>query len=150
MHLTTSGSASGSDFSLSSSTLTIEAGSLVGSVTVTSVDDSSHEPDETVIVGIDSIDLGTESGGAGAQQVSTLIRDDDNAPSISLELDDSSISENAGSTTLTARLSAAQGMDTTLEIATGGSATAGSDYTLSSSVITIPAGSLTGTITISR
>lgn len=69
---------SGTDYLLSSSLINIPAGSLTGSVTLNSVQDSEFETDETVVVDISSVINGTE---AGIQHVPMTITDDD-APAV--------------------------------------------------------------------
>ena len=94
------------DFSLSpTTTLTIAAGSTTstGTVTVTAVDNSVDAPDKTVTVSA------TVTGGNGVSAPSSqtlTITDDEGAPTVSLVLSPSSVSENGGSSTVTATLSA--------------------------------------------
>ena len=71
------------------------------------------------------------------------------APTVTLSVNNASISEAAGVSTVTATLSAAASTDTTVTIATTGTATGGGvDYTLSSTTITVLAGNTTGTATV--
>ncbi|MBF0212767.1 MAG: DUF4347 domain-containing protein, partial [Magnetococcales bacterium] len=70
-------------------------------------------------------------------------------PTVSLSVNNASIAEAAGTATITATLSATATTDTTVTIAPTGTATgSGTDYTLSSTTITILAGQTTGTATI--
>jgi hypothetical protein len=78
INLTFAGSATegtGNDYSTSSSLITILAGTLSNSITLTGLDDSLDEGTETVIVDIDSVTNGTDAG--GTQQVTANITDDD-------------------------------------------------------------------------
>ena len=68
---------SGTDYSPTSTTITIVAGSLNGTTTVTSVNDSIYEGDETVIVDIINVTYATENG---TQQEIITITDDESAP----------------------------------------------------------------------
>ena len=68
-----SGTASSSDYSLSSNTITISSGTT-GTSTITSVQDSEDESDETVILDISSVINGYE---LDVQQVTIIINDDD-------------------------------------------------------------------------
>ncbi|GEM_PF-522266 len=65
------------DYTRSGTSISIPAGSLTGSITLTAVQDGVHEtPDETIVVDISSVDNGTE---IGTQQVTATIADDDAA-----------------------------------------------------------------------
>ncbi len=140
------------DFALSSNTtLTIAAGatSSTGTVTVTANDNNVHEANKTVRVS------GAVSGGHGVADPSdaTLtITDDEDMPTVSLALSPSSISENGGSSTVTAALSGASGDVVTVTVAaTEVSPAVAGDFALSSSTtLTIAAGatSSTGTVTV--
>jgi hypothetical protein len=134
-----------SDYTLSSTTITIPYGSLSGSVTLNSVNDALDETNETVIIDIAGVTNGTESG---TQQRTVTITDDDAAPTVTMSAAAASISENTGSTTITITLSAVSGQAVTVNITPGGTAVNGTDYSLSTTSLVIPAGSTTGTITI--
>jgi hypothetical protein len=69
-----SGSAAASDYTVSGTQIVIAPGATTGSVTVTAVQDTEDENDETVIVDIDTVTGGNESG---TQQATTTITDDD-------------------------------------------------------------------------
>lgn len=64
------------DYTRSGSSISINAGSTTGTVTLTGADDLIDEDDETAIVDISSVTNGTESG---TQQVTATITDDDTA-----------------------------------------------------------------------
>jgi hypothetical protein len=138
-------SGSGVDYTASGSSITIAAGSTTGSVTLTSVNDTKDENDETVIIDISSVTNGSESG---TQQKTVTITDDDAAPAVTLSSSGSSIAENGGSVILTATLSAASGLSVTVNLGFAGTATSAIDYTASGTSITIAAGSTTGTVTV--
>ena len=140
------------DFALSSATtLTIAAGETTsaGTVTVTAVGNAMDAPDKSVTVS------GTASGTLGAvdpPDATLTIRDDDGAPTVSLVLSSSSVSENGGVATVTAVLSGASSEATTITVsaAAGANAVPG-DFTLSATdTLTIAAGQTasTGTVTI--
>ena len=140
------------DFALSSATtLTIAAGETTsaGTVTVTAVGNATDAPDKSVTVS------GTASGTLGAvdpPDATLTIRDDDGAPTVSLVLSSSSVSENGGVATVTAVLSGASSEATTITVsaAAGANAVPG-DFTLSAArTLSIAAGSTasTGTVTI--
>jgi len=70
-------------------------------------------------------------------------------PTVSFTAASQSGSESIGAMTVTAQLSATSSQTVTVPFTVSGTATGGgSDYTISASPITIPAGALTGTITI--
>ncbi len=133
----------GSDYTLST-TITIPAGSTSAFVTLASVGDTRDENNETVIVNISSVTNGTESG----TQVQTItITDDDPAPSVTLSTGAASVNETAGTTTVTATLSAISNLDITVNLSLTGTATITTDYTLPTSIL-IPAGSLSAFATL--
>ena len=130
------------DFNLSSAnTLTIAAGetSSTGTVTVTAVDNTTDAPDKQVTV---SATVSGDSGVADPTSVTLTIDDDEAAPTVTLALADASISENGGTTTVTATLIHASSAATTVTVA----GVAGA-YTVDSSdaTITIPAGETSNT-----
>ena len=71
--LSAGGTAAASDYTLSSTTITIASGTT-GTATITAVQDTEDESNETVVVDISSVTNGTESG---TQQVTVTITDDD-------------------------------------------------------------------------
>ncbi|HSP14376.1 MAG TPA: Calx-beta domain-containing protein, partial [Thermoanaerobaculia bacterium] len=125
--------------------LVIPAGSIGATTTLTAVDDTIDEADETVVVDITGVINGIESG---TQQVTATIADDDAPPTVTLSLAGSPIAENAGTATVTVTLSAASANVVTVDLGFGGTATSGVDYTRSGPSITIPPGSLSGTATL--
>ena len=133
----------GVDYNASGTEIVIPGGSTSGSITITGVDDALDEADETVVVDITGV-----AGATGTGQVTVTLTDDDDAPTVTLALDNASIAENGGVATATATLSAASGQDVTIDLAVGGTATDGDDYTLSASQIVIPAGETSGAVTI--
>ena len=133
------------DYSRSATLITIPAGSTSGSITLTAAQDTLDEADETIIVDIDTVTNGSESG---TQQVTATITDDDQPPTVTLSLTGSPLAEAAGAATVTATLSAPSGQSVTVQLAFSGTATLTDDYTRSGTTITIPAGSTTGSITL--
>lgn len=130
------------DYTHSGSQIVIPAGSLTGSLTISSTDDALVEGTETIVVDIVSVNNATESS---AQQATASIFDDE-SPNVSIQAVDNAISENTGSTSIVATLSASSSNDIVVSLSMTGSATLNSDYTSSNSQITIPAGSLSGSI----
>ncbi|MDW7707086.1 putative Ig domain-containing protein [Xanthomonas euvesicatoria] len=139
---------SGTDYAAVSSPLVIAAGQTTGTITINPTADSTVEPDETVV-----ISLNTGSGytvGSPNSATGTILNDDQPA----LSINDVSVNEgNAGTTnaTFTVSLSAPAGAGgVSFDIATAdGTATAGVDYVASSLTgQTIPAGSSSATFTV--
>jgi len=131
------------DYTLATS-IVIPAGSTSASITLASVSDLLYEGNETVIIDINTVTNGTESG---VQQQTVTITDDDTAPSVTLSTGTSSIAETSGSTTVTATVSAVSGLATTVNLSFGGTAITATDYTLATSIV-IPAGSTSASITL--
>ncbi|WP_293373534.1 lamin tail domain-containing protein [Nevskia sp.] len=72
-----------------------------------------------------------------------------NLPTVALSLDTTAFSELGGSAVVTATLSAAYTTDVSVTLSFGGMATLGTDYSASATVLTIPAGSLSASTTVS-
>ena len=134
------------DFSISSNnTLTIAAGSTdsTGAVTITSVDNSLDEPDKSVTV---SATVTGRDVTAPSSRTLT-ITDNEGAPTLTLVLSSSSISENGGAANVTATLSGPSSQDVVLEVsAIPLSPAVSGDFTITSpSTLTIAAGSTQST-----
>jgi Calx-beta domain len=135
----------GADFIAKSGTLTFAPGVATLNVMVTVSTDTASEPDETFAVNLSSP---TNAILTDAQALGT-IRNDDWA----LSINDAIVTEGAPSATknlrFTVRLSATAVDDVSVAYATSNvTATAGADYVAASGLLTIPAGSTTGTIDI--
>jgi hypothetical protein len=146
-YATSPGTASaGTDFTAGSSTVTVPAGSTSAAITVSVAGETLFEADETFSVtlsGPGNATLGVATGVA-------TITNDDAAPAISVN-DATVLEGNTGSlnAVFTVALSAVSGLPATATFATGNvSATAGSDYTAVSTLVTIPAGSTSVTVNV--
>ena len=144
--------AASSDYELSTNiTLTIAAGATTstGTVTITAVDNDRDEPDKTITV---SGSVPDAQGVTNPPDLTLTIEDDEDAPTVTLDVSPTSISENGGSTTVTATLDHASTAATTVTISvTPVSPATSSDYELSTNTtLTIAAGatSSTGTVKI--
>ena len=127
---------SGTDYTLANGTITINAGSTSGTISIASiVDDSADEANETVIVTLSNPSNAT----LGSDSVHTYtITDNDDAPTIDFNLTSSSGAESVSSASLTVDLSAASSQDVTVDYGVTGTATgSGTDYTLALSLIHI-------------
>ena len=80
----------GSDYTPSSSQITIAAGDTSGTATVLAVDDTLDEDNETVIADITNVVNAIETG---TQQATTTIQDNDDPPAVTLAVDNATISE---------------------------------------------------------
>ncbi|NEP58091.1 MAG: DUF4347 domain-containing protein, partial [Symploca sp. SIO2G7] len=113
-----------SDFIATSSTLTIAAGDIMGTITVNILDDALNEPIENFTVELSNA---TNANIADAQGIG-IINDDDVAPELSI--DDVTVNEGAGTATFTVSLDAASGQDVTVDFTTNdGTAINPDDYT---------------------
>ena len=144
------GTAAATDFApVNGFTLTIPAQQKSGTAmfSLDTVDDQTDEPDETVRV------TGTTSGLTVAPSggVTVTIGDDDSEPRVTLELSPASISENGGSSTVTAVLDRPSTAETVITVtATPVVPAVTGDFLLRGTGLTIPAGQTesTGSVTI--
>lgn len=144
---TYSGSAiNGTDYTATSTTVTIPPGGTEAEITLSAIDDIIYEPgsNETIIIDIDAVANGVEDGN---QQVVLEIIDNDNKPTIILSSDQSSIVE-GGTAEVTATLSNPTSQTVTVQYAFSGTATKISDYTASSENVVIAPETLSASITI--
>ena len=129
------------DFTLSAGgrlTIPALATASTGSVTLTAVDDDTDAPDKALKV------LATAANTQGIEQpdpVDLTIADDEPPPTVTLELSRASINEASGSSTVTARLSHPSSEATTVTVAAAAVSPAlAADFTISGTVLTVPAG----------
>lgn len=135
----------GVDYTGGATQLTIPAGRTSASVTVSVLDDLLDEFDETVVFTASNV---VNAATAGPLAHTLTITDDEAVPEVSLSIDNSTIVEAGGQATVTATLSEVAGRQYVLLLSRSGLATAGTDYLPAPASITIPAGSLTGSVTI--
>jgi hypothetical protein len=139
----------GSDYTATSGTLTFNPGVTTQTLTVQVIGDTIVEPNETFFVNLSAPSNATIATGQGT---GTIVNDD--APALpTLSINSVSANEgNSGTTpfTFTVTLSAASASTVTVNFATAdGTATAGSDYTATSGVLTFTPGQTTQTVTVS-
>jgi len=127
-----------SDHNLVDSSITIAAGQTSGVIAITVVDDSMDEPSETVIVTIGA-PTGANLLNPSVHQVT--ITDNDSAPAVSFATASSAASESAGAQSIAVSISEPSSFIVSIPVSVSGSATQGSDYSLATSIVTIPAGS---------
>ena len=150
-YATSDGSATaGEDYTPSSNTLTFGPGEASKTFTVPIADDASPEPDETV-----NLTLSNATNGAtlGTPSTATLTIIDDQGPpapgTLQFSASNYTAAEDAGTASLT--VTRTDGTDGTVSVSyatSDGSATAGSDYTATSGVLTFGPGEVTKTINV--
>lgn len=143
---TLAGTASAADYTPAlAGTATIAVGQSFVDLTITPVDDAFIEPTETLTLNL--VDTAAYDLGASAS-ATVSIADNDGAPTVNLSLSSSSASEAAAtSITVTATVSSPVASNQSVTLAVSGSGITSSDYYLSATTITIPAGQTSGSVT---
>jgi hypothetical protein len=145
---TASGTAvAGADYTMTSSPITIPAGQTTATITVTGVDDALDELDTEPFV----VTLGTPTnakvGHVDSETVSVV--DNDAAPTVAFDSASQSKGEGDGTATVKVQLSAVSGKVVSVPFTLGGTArSGGTDFVATSSPVSIPAGDLFATITL--
>jgi uncharacterized repeat protein (TIGR01451 family) len=136
--------AAGSDYTATSGSLTIPAGSATGVISVTVLDDALPESTETFTLTLSSPVSATIGSGTA---VGTII-DDENPPNI-ISVTDVTAGEAAGLVTFTLSLDTVSGSDVLVDYASNdGPAAAGQDYTAVAGTLTIATGTLSNTVSV--
>ena len=134
----------GSDYTALSGTVTVPAGATTAAIPVTLIDDTVPESDETVVLTL-APPAGYRVGSPGTHTL-TIVDDD---PRVSFVSASQSVGEGSGTHNVEVRLSPAPTTDVTVTYTVGGTATAGSDFTIASSgTVTVLAGATTATIPV--
>ena len=129
-------------------TIPADATSAMETFTLAPLNDNADEPDETVRIS------GTTTAGLSvlpAAGVSVAISDNDPIPQVSLVLTPASISEDGGTSTVTATLDRPSSADTTITVSAAAGTNADTDdFSLTGTTLTIAAGTTesTGTVTV--
>jgi len=144
---TLSGTATdGPDYTMTASPITIPAGSLTGSATITIVNDGTDEPDETVVV---TMGVPTNADAGGTTVHTATILDDDSAPTVSFTTAGGSAAEGVATRTATISLSAASALTVTVPFSVSGTATDPDDYSIAPvSPLVFAPGETSKTVTI--
>ncbi len=138
----------GSDYTISTTTATISGGQSSTSISISIINDSLDEADETIILTIST------STNATIGSTSTLIHtitDDDDAPTIFFVSSTSSYTESSATATLVLQLSATSSQSITIQYRALSTSTAtgnGTDFTLANGTSTISAGATTTSIQV--
>ena len=148
-YATSNGTATaGSDYTATSGTLTFNPGETSKSFSVPITDDGVDESNETVNLTLSNPD----HAALGAQSTATLtIVDNEGTPTVQFSPSSISVDENVagGQATIRVTLSHASTQQVTVDYVTsGGTATAGSDYTAASGTLTFNPNELEKTFTV--
>ena len=136
----------GTDYTIAASPLTFNAGEITKNISITINSDTTDENDETIVV-----DLGTPTNATlGATTTHTYtITDDDAAPTVAFSTSSSSGNETVTPANIAVTLSSASGLTVSVNYSvTGGTATSGTDYSLSAGTLTFNPSETTKNISI--
>ena len=139
---------SGSDYVLTTTEVTFTpSGSLTQTVMAMITDDSLDEANETFTVSLGSLPSGVT---AGTTSSVTLTITDNDSPTVRFAEQTRSVSESAGIVSLILQLDTAPRTSLSIPLSSGNiTATAGSDYTLTTTEVTFtPGGELTQMVTV--
>ena len=134
------------DYSISTSPLTIPVGWSQGSIQLVVHDDLIDEDTEDVVVTMGEIQNGLP-GSQTSHQV--LILDNDSPPEVSFSATKKTVGEDAGIVAVTVELNGPTVHDVSVPLNYSGTASQGSDYSVSTSNLVIPAGATSGDFQIS-
>jgi hypothetical protein len=138
----------GNDYTATSGVLTFAG--TVGETRTFAVSlspDTLYENDEAFQVTLSNLQAGGRNVSISSAAATGTITNEDAAPTVTLTASPTTISENGGVSTITATLSQPSALPTVVNLGFTGTASSG-DYNKSASAITIAAGQLTGTATI--
>ncbi len=135
----------GQDYSVSpAGPITIPIGQTVATTTLTGLDDNKYGTDKAFSVSIASATNATPAGAA----LSETVTEADPMPTVTLTSNPSSFNESGGSAKVTVALSAASSLATTVNLSFAGTAVQGTNYTVNTQSVTIPAGQVSQPVTI--
>ncbi|MEL6535918.1 MAG: Calx-beta domain-containing protein, partial [Bacteroidota bacterium] len=134
----------GVDFTLGSGTLTIPAGFVSETLTISLQDDALKETNETIVISLSSP---TNSGLSTTNPIvhTVTITDNEVAPTVQFNLASSTGAEDS-SPSIGVILSEVAGIDILVDYTITGTASEGADFTLTSGTLTIPAGILSASL----
>jgi subtilisin family serine protease len=148
VNLAVSGTAtSGTDYTALPATATFAAGSATALVNLSVINDTVAEAPETVSLTVVPYTVGVYSVGTASTATVTIL--DDDLPTISVAASDASAGETANPGAFTLTRTGATDSALTVNLAMGGTATNGTDYTTIPATVTFAAGSATAKVTLS-
>ena len=122
-------------------TITIPAGHEAATFTLEAVDNAYYGGDATIT-------LVASAAGHNDGSDTVVVLDDETQPTVSLSVSQAELEEDGGTALLTVTLSGLCNMPVTVQLGFDGTATLGEDYTAVSSLLEIPAMSLSGSVTL--
>ena len=147
----TGDTAAQTDFTAGSGTLTFAVGDTSKTFTVATVEDTSIETNETFTVTLSNVGPAGASTLPADATVTGTITDDDTPPVLSISVNNASIAEAAGASTVTISTGSGPTFASaqTITLALTGTATETGDYSIGSKSLTLAAGtsSITTTVT---
>ena len=148
----TGGTASGggTDYTLADGTATISSGNTTTDISVTINNDALDEDNETIIIKLSNPSSNCNLSDTDPIEHTYTINDDDDPPTVYFTNTSSSGAESVATKNIEVKLSDASSKDVSVSFSTSGTASSGSDYSIStSSPVTITAGNTTTDITLS-
>tara|TARA_R110002073_G_scaffold315027_1_gene487457 strand:- start:2284 stop:6231 length:3948 start_codon:yes stop_codon:yes gene_type:complete len=140
---------SGTDFTALSGTVTIPAGQTSATVSVDPTDDTTVEPDETIVLTV--TDTASYDVGASATATGTITNDDvaTVTPVVTVAVNPAAVNEDGSGTLIyTFTRTGATTDALVVSYTVGGTATSGTDFTALSGTVTIPAGQSSATVSV--
>ena len=135
----------GIDYSIDTGPLVIAPGLTSALINVDVTDDEMDEDDEIFLVTMGTVENATKD----VPDVHTwTIVDNDDPPNVFFTWEEQSADESVGTMTVEVQLETASSKEVTVPFSVGGTATRGSDYTINSTPLVIPAGELTASTDI--
>ncbi|QKJ62456.1 Calx-beta domain-containing protein [Flavobacterium sp. M31R6] len=144
VNLSFTGTASGLDYNASGISIVIPAGSLSGTVSIDPIDDSISEGNESVIANITSV-VGGCAVENGIQTATVTILDNEATPTVSIS--NPTVTEGANAV-FTVSIDVASSVDTVVDVVTATGTAGTSDYTATTTTVTIPAGQTSVTVSV--
>src|SRR5206468_2274205 len=136
--------ASNSDYTSASGTLSLAPGATSGTFSVPITNDTIDEDDETV-----NLTRSEErSVGLGGTSASLTIPDEDTAPTVSFSSGSYTVGEANGFKTITVNPSSTSGKTLTFNHATSNATASNSDYTSASGTLSLAPGATSGTFSV--
>ena len=134
------------DFSAIGSSIDFPVSSTQQIISFTVADDSLHENNETVIINLSNQ---TSQVTLGSSTHTVTINDNDAAPVGQWAVNEATLLESSGTSSVQLQLNAASGIPAVFNYTVSGTASSTTDYTLNNGTVTVPAGSTTANLNIS-